>query len=498
MGACLKNRCKRRVLATITACVMAGSVLLSGCSKKGTYHIDTKLWSADIPRHFERDYTRTDAYDENYFTFYGDPDHPSYDFIRVSFKTETAYEFEYKYREFFSIRDYAEGKLPTTTIDGYEFVEYTTTHIRNGTEGEEKNYVYRYAPGSMTAKITLGTWTPSGSYEGYAFLEHLDLKFPYLGLSDPPFICERGELRTNVSEAHLNEYTVTPVQCRFSEPVFYATAEDSVIAQSETAGHVAASEKYLYLYSDVKERLYVYLINGEEMTLVTTVPFRGKDDITVDLLDGDFLTVYTGYPLLVENAGGKETILSCDPDIVVSPDEQTIIYRQSSKLHYDPQKKEVTSEPFELNTPGQIYRDLHLFVTNTNIYVRAHKELKAPEGGYSHTYHVFEYDLDGKLIREYAENSQKVLDMKAVFDLGDELLIVNGEPDAIELWDKEGNCLAGAYLSSLIGHYGYGGNCIFPSYSLVRCGKSSDFILVSAYGINPHLVEDLVYRIHIE
>ena len=51
---------------------------------------------------------------------------------------------------------------------------------------------------------------------------------------------------------------------------------------------------------------------------------------------------------------------------------------------------------------------------------------------------------------------------------------------------------------NFIGNYGYGGNCIFPSYSLVRCGKSSDFILVSAYGINPHLVEDLVYRIHIE
>ena len=375
MGACLKNRCKRRVLATITACVMTGSVL-SGCKEtKRTY-------------------------------------------------SSKAHESQYS----------------------------------SETESNTKN----------------------GTYHDYT--------------------------RTNVSEAHLNEYTVTPVQCHFSEPVLSTTAEDAEIAKSETADHVAASEKYLYLYSDVKERLYVYLINGEEMTLVTTVsfrtdtwkPFRTEDDITVDLLDGDLLTVYTGYPLLVENAGGKETILSCDPDIVVSPDEQTIIYRQSSKLHYDPQKKEVTSEPFELDTPGQIYRDLHLFVTNTNIYVRAHKELKAPEGGYSHTYHVFEYDLDGKLIREYAENSQKVLDMKAVFDLGDELLIVNGEPDAIELWDKEGNCLAGAYLSSLIGHYGYGGNCIFPSYSLVRCGKSSDFILVSAYGSNPHLVEDLVYRIHIE
>ena len=496
MGACLKNRCKRRVLATITACVMAGSVLLSGCSKKGTYHIDTKLWSADIPGHFERDYTRTDAYDENYFTFYGDPDHPSYDFIRVSFKTETAYEFEYKYREFFSIRDYAEGKLPTTTIDGYEFVEYTTTHIRNGTKGEEKNYVYRYAPGSMTAKITLGTWTPSGSYEGYAFLEHLDLKFPYLGLSDPPFICERGELRTNVSESHLNEYTVTPVQCRFSEPVFYATAEDSVIAQSETAGHVAASEKYLYLYSDVKERLYVYLINGEEMTLVTTVPFRGKDDITVDLLDGDFLTVYIGYPLLVENAGGKETILSCDPDIVVSPDGQTIVCQPSGKLHYDPQEKEVTYEPFELYALNQVYR-YQLFVMNTNIYARGERRLTNRNNtNYPMEYRIFEYDLDGKLIGELTENSQRNLDMEAVYDLGDELLIVNGETDAIELWDKAGNYLAGAYLSSLLGDFG--GDSIFPFYSLVRCGKSSDFILVSAYGINPHLVEDLVYRIHIE
>jgi len=368
MGACLKNRCKRRVLATITACVMAGSVL-SGCKEtKRTY-------------------------------------------------SSKAHESQYS----------------------------------SETESNTKN----------------------GTYHDYT--------------------------RTNVSESHLNEYyTVTPVQCRFSEPVFYTTPEDAEIVTSETAGHVAASEKYLYLYSAVKERLYVYLINGEEMTLVTTVPSRGKYDITVDLLDGDFLTVYTGYPhpLLVENAGGKETILSCDSDIVVSPDGQTIIYRQSSKLHYDPQKKEVTSEPFELNTPGQIYSNLEIFVTNTNIYVQGEKRLTdQTDINYPLEYHVFEYDLDGKLIREF-NNTQGNLKMEAVYDLGDELLIVNGETYSIELWDKEGNYLAGASLYSLIGHYG--GNSFFPYYSLVRCGKSSDFILVSAYGINPHLVEDLVYRIHIE
>ena len=355
MGACLKNRCKRRVLATITACVMAGSVL-SGCKE-----------------------------------------------------TKRTYSSE--------------------------------------TESNTKN----------------------GTYHDYT--------------------------RTNVSEAHLNEYTVTPVQCHFSEPVLSTTAEDAEIAKSETADHVAASEKYLYLYSDVEERLYVYLINGEEMTLVTTVPFRGKDDITVDLLDGDFLTVYTGYPLLVENAGGKETILSCDPDIVVSPDGQTIVCQPSGKLHYDPQEKEVTYEPFELYALNQVYR-YQLFVMNTNIYARGERRLTNRNNtNYPMEYRIFEYDLDGKLIGEF-NNTQRNLDMESVYDLGDELLIVNGETDAIELWDKAGNYLAGAYLSSLLGDFG--GDSIFPFYSLVRCGKSSDFILVSAYGINPHLVEDLVYRIHIE
>ena len=375
MGACLKNRCKRRVLATITACVMTGSVLLSGCKEtKRTY-------------------------------------------------SSKAHESQYS----------------------------------SETESNTKN----------------------GTYHDYT--------------------------RTNVSEAHLNEYTVTPVQCHFSEPVLSTTAEDAEIAKSETADHVAASEKYLYLYSDVKERLYVYLINGEEMTLVTTVsfrtdtwkPFRTEDDITVDLLDGDFLTVYTGYPLLVENAGGKETILSCDPDIVVSPDGQTIVCQPSGKLHYDPQKKEVTYEPFELYALNQVY-SYQLFVMNTNIYARGGRMLTNQNNtNYPMEYRVFEYDLDGKLIGEF-NNTQRNLDMESVYDLGDELLIVNGETDAIELWDKEGNYLAGASLYSLIGNYGYGGNCIFPSYSLVRCGKSSDFILVSAYGSNPHLVEDLVYRIHIE
>ena len=465
----------------------------------GTYHIDAKLWSADIPDHFKciKD-DCIDTEEESYFVFYGDPAHPDYDYFIVSIKTEDAEAFRKEYQYYFSLSDYAEGKLPTTNTEGYEFVEFTRPHFGAEIDITEKCQVYRHEAASMTVTLIFGDWTATGSYGGWAFFDHFALNLPDLGLSDPPFAFESGEHQTVVKEMPLGQYTVTPVQAHFSEHVFI-TSGSGVVPFSSTASHAAASEKYLYTFDIRSLTLYVYEIGDDEMTLVTSATV-GVEAGTVDLLDGDSVTYYPDTDsysddrfFLVETIDGKETILSCMYDVVVSPDEQMILsYNPRGDmlhtLHYDPDTKTVTSKPYTLDFPLDNIDLNYIFITDTGMYVCAR------EIGNDTYERVFEYDRDGNLIRELNKDEQKDLYFETMYDFQDQLLVIDAFEDTIELWDKEGNFLSEVALNDLLGFSE--GEVDFPHYIFLKTRDDGDFILIYAYD-NGGVLEDLVFRIHI-
>ena len=470
----------------------------SGQGSQTTYQVTAALWDASIPDSFEcikDDCIDTDK--ESYFAFYGDLNHPDYDYVIISIKSETSTEFAERFQYYISIPDYLEGKLPTRNIDDYDFAEYTRSHFGTEIDITETNYVYRDEKSGMTVQITVGDWVPRGSFQGDEILLSMHLNLPDLGLSDPPYSFEEGEHQTTVQEMPLGEYTVTPSQAHFSEHVF-VTSSGGIVRFSSTATHAAASEKYLYTCDIRTMIVYIYKITDDEMQLVTSVQ-QNLDVITEHLPDGDSVTFYPDpdFPdhfFFVENAGGKETVMSCLNDVAVSPDGQTILYHNpiGDQLHFlkqDPTTKEITNVPFQLDVPLEGWNIQYIFLTNTSMYIR----FDTYENGTTFI-HVLEYDLNGKFVRELHDDAKEKLYLYSLYELGEELLVIDQGGDTLEIWDKEGKSRAKVALNDLLGFSE--GEVEFPHYSFLKINDNGDFLLIFAYD-NGGVLEDLVFRIHI-
>ena len=470
----------------------------SAQSSANAYHVSAKLWEGDIPDHFKcikDDCTDTDT--SSYYAFYGDPDHPDYDYVILSIQSESSDDFAKRVQYYFSIPDYLEGKLPTKTIGDYEFAEYTTSHFGSEIDITETGYVYRDEKSGMTVCINVGDWVPRGTFMGNELLSNLHFNLPDLGLTDPPYAFEEGEHQTTVQEMPLGEYTVTPSQAHFSEHV-YVTASGGIVRFSSTATHAAASEKYLYTCDIRTMIVYIYRITDEEMQLVTSVQ-QNFEVITTELLDGDTVTFYPDAEYLdhffmVENAGGKETVLSCLNDVAVSPDGQTIMYHNpiGDQLHFikqDPTTKKVTNVPFQLEVPLENWNIQYVFLTNTSMYIR----FDTYKDGETEM-HVLEYDLNGQFVQELHDDAKKNLYPYSLNALGDELLVIDQGEDTLEIWNKEGKSRASVSLNELLGFSE--GEVEFPHYSFLKINDNGDYLLVFAYD-NGGVVEDLVFHIHI-
>ena len=526
MAVSLKNRILSSVCAVLSGSVMLGSMLLSGCSMMPwnnsgaadkTYHIETFRWFADISNRFT--YNKDNYVDETgetYFEFEGD-NVPSYDdYVIISIRKETADEFWKRFQHCFLLGDYAAGKLPTRNICGYDFVEFNTIARGGSNDIRETNYVYRHELAGMTVHILIGDWKTAGGVSfAMTLFDHFEFKLPDYGRSDPPFDPENADYQTPVFETPLGKYyKVSTVRGRFNEAVYtkyytgrrertHSAFEYGSFGGSLTARYSAASEKYLYMFNDSSGVLNIYRIDNATMKFVISVRIEEKNE-KISLPDDDYLTI---YPIpdhrrdffFVENAGGKETVLSCDDDILVSPDGQTIIMPYSLKFHIDPVTKELTSEPFTLTRPSNIEEIDYSeeFITEEHIYVVARKT-NWEEGHVSRR--VFEYDLNGEFIREIKDTSQEDMNWEEVFDFDGRLLVFNSSGNMLELWDKEGNYITGIPFSA----------CGLPPKdsldfsdisSFMKCGDEGDFILIySAHydgDYHYHYVEDQVYRIHI-
>ena len=283
------------------------------------------------------------------------------------------------------------------------------------------------------------------------------------------------------------------------------TYDQDLISGSNTAFNTAASEKYLYTFNYHTDVLNVYRIHGVSQEFVfeyvTSEPVKGPVECRrMVLSDGDYLTIYPtsegSYSFFfVENVKGKETVLSCFDSIHVCSDGQTIFCSTSFKLHYDPATKSVTEEPFSLDSTidWEEYYYEGEFITEESIFVMAN-ECR----GYQLP-HVFEYDLNGHFIREIQEDPRTDLYFRAMYDFDDKLLVFNyAKDETIELWDKEGNYIAGVPLHEL----GLPQSDIFTFDvgSILKWGDDGDYFLICSESFDTektHTVSDLVYRIHI-
>ena len=524
----------------IAALALAAGILLSGCSKNekkntngkssskiefeaesaeessgeettisessdNTYRIDAKLWSCDVPNSLKC--LREESIDEDgrcYFEFYGDLQHVDYNYVKLSIVTEDINAFAKRYQYYISLKEFAEGTLPVTTIGGYDFVNFEDMHFGSEIDLKQTTFLYRDEKSSMTISITVNGHPVGAPFETKKFFSNIEFKLPDLGLSDPDFAFESGEHQTTVQQMRIGDYTVTPCQAHFSEYV-YKEAGGGIVTFSSTATHVAASDKYLYTYDIRSCLVYVYQITDAEMKLIKTIP-GGSTAVTEELLDGDTVSLYPDPEaqdkfFMVEKSGGEQKILSCLNDLSVSPDGSLILsygaYADSiRRLHFDPQTKAVTSERFTLEIPsegGERKTEIqYLFLTEKYIFARVVE--------YTDTAAVVAYQLDpeGKFIRKLPSAGDDLRAIGAVFDLGGDLLAVDSNPDdMLVLMDDSGNVIGSVTLEALLGfHYGEEDN-FFTHFTLVKRNDQGDFLMVYAYN-NNGLLEDLVFTIHIE
>ncbi len=466
-------------------------------SAAGTYHLDTALWSADIPSTYQYDTTKAiNTADENSYHFHSDANPNAYWVIYLI--KEDASDFRDKYKTFFSMMDYANGSLPTRKIDGHDFVEFSYMNTSAERGMMETCYVYRHEAGSMTVLVAFGERGEPDDFTGWDLVNSIHFDLPDLGLSDPPFGFMSGEHRSEVKEQQLAQYKVTPVQCSFSEHV-YITSEKGIYPFSSTATHVAASEKYLYTYSLRKELVTIYQINGEEMTKVAELSYT-KSTNSATLPDNDTVTCIPDPDdaekfILVETINGQEKVLSCLNEVKISPDGQTIVSHgvwadQVRLLHREPYAKTMTSSPLTLELDPSLEKPAlrYFFFANNGIFV----SLRGSEA--DATERLFEFDLNGKAVREIKDDAHEHLYVEEMYDFGDEILMDNYEFYAIELWNKEGKYISSVSIFDLIGISR--DEVQFPHYSLVKTGDEGDFLLLFAYE-NDGILEDLIYRIHI-
>ena len=464
-----------------------------------TYRLETELWSADIPADFVYVKNRAiDTDEENYYSFYKDSDEKSNNYWYIYITKEDASAFRDLYKGYFSMMDYANGKLPTRNICGYDFVEFSYEDFNGDYSRQVTSYVYRHEAASMTVHITFGESGEPDDFEGWDLFDNFTFDLPDLGLSDPPFEFTSGEYRSEVKELELSEYKVTPVQGSFSERV-YITSKNGSRPSSSTATHVAASDKYLYTYSYYDDLITVYQINGEEMTKVAEISYE-KSTVSANLLDNDTVTCIPDPELsrnfiLVETIDGQERILSCLNDVSVSPDGQMILTAptfwadQVRLLQYDPNTRTMTSSPFLLDIDPSFERaEVRSFFFADNGIFATMRDADA-----NATERLFEFDLNGKAIREIKDTTRKDLYVGSMYDFGSDILINNNIEGTIELWDKEGQCRSRISIYELIG---ISQDDEYPEYSFVKTGDRGDFLLIFAYD-NDGLLEDLVYKIHI-
>jgi len=483
----------------------SGSDPTSAKSKGSTYRIDAKLWSCDVPNSLKC--LREESIDEDkrsYFEFYGDLQHVDYNYVKLSIVTEDIHAFSDEYKYYISLKDYADGTLPVTTIGGYDFVNFEDMHFGSEIDLEQTTFLYRDEKSSMTISITVNGYPVGAPFESKEFFSNIEFHLPDLGLKDPDFAFESGEHQTTVQQMRIGEYTITPFQARFSEHV-YKEAGGGFVTFSSTATHAASSDKYLYTYDIRSCLVYVYQITDAEMKLIKTISF-GQNAVTEELLDGDAVTLYPDPEapdkfFMVEGSGGKQKILSCLNDLAVSPDGSLIlsyvVYLDSiRRLHFDPKTKTVTSERFSLEIPnvsGESKSEVQsLFLTEKYIFARVVE--------YTDTSAVVAYQLDpeGKLIRKLPSAGDDSRAIGAVFDLGGDMLAVDNAPDdMLTIMDESGNVIGSVTLEALLGFHYEEGDGFFTHFSLLKRNDQGDYLMIYAFD-NNGLLEDLVFTIHIE
>jgi len=405
----------------------------------------TRFFSIDVPGTFHlNEETKEDSDESCFMSFTFDPQHSDTHCFYISVKKESSEDFRSSMTFHINLRDFAEGKLPTTSFGGFDFISFSEHNFTHN--GDFTLYVCRHESSGTTISILEGYNTPEFS----DILSSLTFTLPDLGLSDPPYAWEQEAVIPDTASASLGEYTISAKPMSFSERVL-----SSESSYPFTAVHTAVSEDHLY----TSDLYHLYCYNMEEDTLKLIRTHEIPDDSAFGPLLVEADTTISRYykeedPLvnfLIEKNPSGIDLLQMYGYVAVSPADDLLIgygYRDTNTrtLTYDPSTGTFYTTPFSFTgVPSGTFTISKINITENHIFVLSRK----PENTGAHYLYVF--DRDGKFEQELKAPSIEFFYDTRIFECGDLLFGICDNPMRFIMWDKDGQFLGELSSGSVLG-----------------------------------------------
>ncbi len=390
----------------------------SDSSKKG-FKDDEKyegqFWSAYLPTtlKFDEDNSySTSKYCYDMFRQQG-PDGKDEGRLTVVIAPEEAKEFRKKLMTHgIDLHDLKDGKVPTISIGGLDFVSYSTNY--------EVYYLYRSEKAGID--ISIDVYGDVDSMD--TILDSMRFNLPGGDLKDPPYPWEGEALKPKEGEAKIGDFTVK------STPII---PEESFLPLEKYGNKIVVVGKTLYALSE--KTLNVYTIDGSSMKILHEYQLdkeysemcRDKDgNVYVSSFIAPMLIYKNGKQIGSDENNTNKTVMSEDGTWGIG---YFLTFETAKKITYDKDGKS-TIEPFEFSNKADDVGTMEsVTVTKDHILVGAHKG-------------VFVYDFEGKLqlsLLPDPNSTHSICSYEAVMETDDCYLALDNTALELVIWDKSGN-----------------------------------------------------------
>lgn len=392
------------------------------------------FWKANIPDTLKEDEEsayETSGYSENIFKALDSDDEVERS-VEILIDTEDAMDYRKDIIEYgIDLKEYAEGKIDTTTLGGMDFVKIETEYWG------ETNTVFKSRYEASQMSITIIITGDINSEDIQSVLNTIEFILPEGDETDAPYPWDGEPLVTVTGTAGIGSYNLTAIQI---------TASESILPNSIFDNRVAVAGDIMYALTE--NYLYIFKVNGAEAELQETVEL--EDDYSHMSCDENGNVYISGFmnPLLIYR-DGKQTD---SPDI----DSQFIISRDGSfgvEFFTDPEKVEKVifnadgtasreTLPIDKNIVSMVSE---LFITKDYILISGSA---ADESGHK----LFAFDHSGKYLKTFVdEDGDSLGAITGAVQTDNGILAVDGNMRSVILWDNDGNFVGETDDGSLFG-----------------------------------------------
>ncbi len=398
------------------------------------YNVVKTFWKANIPDTLKEDeeYASEDSeYSDNIFKVLN-----SNDEVERSVEIEICTEDTMAYRRDIigydiDLKEYAEGKIDTTTLGGMDFVK-----IETETWGETNTiFMARYEASQMS--VTIKITGDADSDDIQSVLNTIEFTLPEGTETDAPYPWDGEPLITETGTADIGSYSLTAKQI---------IASESILPNDIFDNRVVVVGDTMYALSDY--HLYILKVNGTEAELQETVEFENDySHMSSDENGNVYISGFMG-PLLVYR-DGKQTDA---PDV----EDQFVISRDGSfGVEYFTSPDEVNK--VTINADGTVSRETlpidsdiismvsDVFITKDYILISGSA---ADESGHK----LFVFDHSGKHLKTLTDEEDGPLgSITGAVQTDNGILAVDGNMRSVMLWDNDGKFVGEADDGDLFG-----------------------------------------------